>query len=349
MKINNKYEIIIDRHGQGCAVAVLDNGKIVDCFIDPHSNLNFYPPNTFLNARIERKISRMGGYFIKLPNDKQGFLKTKRDYPEGALLTLQSKVFYDLKKAQAFTDSFKITSKYFILKFGQQGIAFSKKLNNNFDKVGFMNLLKPSSEILANIFLICRSSAANVCESELSGHLKKILLRLRDIKKSILNGEIYYDGLAKNVAIEKYGTRYCRIIEDEGIFERIGIWDQLKQIEERKQYLNNGSYLIFDQTNAFLTIDVNSGKDLKISKEGLNLIASNEIARVIRVLGIGGKILIDFLPCSKKERQLIYEEISVSFSDDDVENNIWGWTKGGIFELQRERQKVPLKLLISDH
>ena len=98
MNLKNKYEMIIDKHGQGCAVAVLENGNILDCFIDPISNSHFYPPNTFLKAKIERKISGLGGYFISLPNGKQGFLKTKKNYAEGATLILQSKVFYDPEK-----------------------------------------------------------------------------------------------------------------------------------------------------------------------------------------------------------------------------------------------------------
>ena len=53
------------------------------------------------------------------------------------------------------------------------------------------------------------------------------------MKSALLNGQTYYDGLAKKVAIEKYGTKLYKIIEREGIFERIGIWEQLKEIRNR--------------------------------------------------------------------------------------------------------------------
>ena len=42
-------------------------------------------------------------------------------------------------------------------------------------------------------------------------------------------------------------------------------------------------------------IDVNSGKNLKVVSKELNLLACGEICRLIKVLGIGGKIIIDFL------------------------------------------------------
>ena len=120
---------------------------------------------------------------------------------------------------------------------------------------------------------------------ELKDHFRTILIRLKKVKNSLSTGQTYFDGLAKNVAIEKYGNKFCTIIENEGIWESIGIWDKLKEIGEGKHFLTNGSYLIFDQTSAFLTIDVNSGKNHKISKENLNLVSCNEITKVLRILG----------------------------------------------------------------
>ena len=70
-----KKEIIIDKYGIGHAVIILENNKIVDCFIDPPSIDGFYPPDTFVKAHIDRKATNMGGYFIKLPNGNQGLLK----------------------------------------------------------------------------------------------------------------------------------------------------------------------------------------------------------------------------------------------------------------------------------
>ena len=80
----------------------------------------------------------------------------------------------------------------------------------------------------------------------------------------------------------------------------------------------------------------------------INLASCIEIARVIKIFGYGGKILIDFLSCSSQERKQIYGEITLSFSKDCAKTKILGWTKGGIFEIQRERNKTPLNLLLED-
>ena len=48
----------------------------------------------------------------------------------------------------------------------------------------------------------------------------------------------------------------------------------------------------------------------------------------------------------KIREKIIYDLIVQSFLDDIPKNKIWGWTNGGSFELERERDKSPLKLLV---
>ena len=156
----------------------------------------------------------------------------------------------------------------------------------------------------------------------------------------------YCDGLAKRSALNKYDVERCHVIEEEGIFERLGLWSKIDELSKKKIFINNGAYLILEQTSSFFAIDVNSGKNLKVGAKELNLLACNEICRLIKVLGLGGKIIIDFLPCAKSEKREIYDAVSGFFLDDIPTNKIWGWTSGGSFELERERDKIPLKLLV---
>ena len=120
-------KIIIDKYGHGHAVVVLNRGKIIDAFIDPPSGANFYAPNTQLKAKILRRITKMGGYFIKLPNGCEGFLKSRQKYKEGEHLNVIAKVFFDVEKAQSFSDQFKLTTKYFIIENKKSKVYFSKK------------------------------------------------------------------------------------------------------------------------------------------------------------------------------------------------------------------------------
>ena len=100
LKISKNNEIIIDKYHGGHATVVRENGKIVDCYIDPPFSFVFILL-ILLKAKIERKISNIGGYFITLPNRKQGFLKSKRNYKR-ELTLLQSRVFFEIDKPQFY-------------------------------------------------------------------------------------------------------------------------------------------------------------------------------------------------------------------------------------------------------
>ncbi|MDC3081801.1 ribonuclease E/G [Paracoccaceae bacterium] len=339
-------EIIIDRCGLGHAAVVLEEGKIIDCFIDPPLGVSFYPPNTFVKANIDRKSPNMGGYFVKLPNGIKGFLKSKNKYGEGDSVSVLSKVISEPHKPQTFTDILKAESKYFVIKMSDRGYAFSKKLPGDFNKSAASNLLQSKIQNLDDIFVICRSSAASITLHELDKEAEKAITHLKAIKAALTLKGLYYDGLARDTALEIYRTKFFNVKEEVGGFELLGIWDKLEEIKNGRVYLNTGSYLIFEQTSAFVTIDVNSGADLKTTRDEINLKACDEICRIIRIYGFGGKILIDFLTCSNVSRQKIYRKIVGFFSKDTSRNKIWGWTKSGLFELERKRDKIPLKLLM---
>lgn len=348
-KIGMKKEIIIDKHGIGNAVLVLEDDRIIDCFIDPPLKADFYPPDTFVKANVDRKVSNIGGYFVKLPNGKQGLLKSKNKYKEGMSVIMSSKVIHDPLKPQVFSDILKTITKYFVIKTGEKGVSFSKKIPERFDKVGATSLLTTKLRNLENIFVICRSSIANINFLQLDVELEKALAHIKEIKFGLEKNHIYFDGLARKVSLERYDAALCKITEEEGIFERLGLWDKLEEIKGGRVALKGGSNIIFEQTSAFLTIDVNSGNFLKKNNKELNLRACKEILRMIRIFGLGGKILIDFLPCSQKVKREIYDNIFDFFSDDQVRSKILGWTKGGIFELERKREKIPFKLLFQDY
>ena len=62
------------------------------------------------------------------------------------------------------------------------------------------------------------------------------------------NDHIFYNGLAKDVALDRFGSMSSKILEEEGIFESLGIWDQLYKVLHEKINFGKGSYLYIQKT-----------------------------------------------------------------------------------------------------
>ena len=67
-----KTQVLIENHGVGNIVVIQKGENLEDIFVDPQNLERFYPPSAIIKAKITRKISKLGGYFLSLPNGKKG-------------------------------------------------------------------------------------------------------------------------------------------------------------------------------------------------------------------------------------------------------------------------------------
>lgn len=87
------------------------------------------------------------------------------------------------------------------------------------------------------------------------------------------------------------------------IFEELGIEKQINEAFQRQVLLPCGGYLVIDETEALIAIDVNTGrnkgtKDLDKTILDTNLEAAYEIARQLRLRNIGGLVVVDSSTCA---------------------------------------------------
>lgn len=110
--------------------------------------------------------------------------------------------------------------------------------------------------------------------------------------------------------------------------------------------------LIIELTSAVATIDVNAGAVSGTSKEDatmtVNLRAAEEVARLCRLLDLGGSVIVDFItPKSKNHRGIIAEHLSATFNvTDDRFVELRPMSRHGLLELTRERSGPSLTLLL---
>ena len=133
------------------------------------------------------------------------------------------------------------------------------------------------------------------------------------------------------------------------IFDNFDISKQIKSLFAKYVSLKRGAYLIIEHTEAMNVIDVNSGNRTKAEDDqeqtalDVNLAAAREIARQIRLRGISGLILVDFINMPEKEQ----EERLLGFlqglvREDPVPTKVVDMTVLHLVELTRKKIRRPL-------
>jgi len=127
------------------------------------------------------------------------------------------------------------------------------------------------------------------------------------------------------------------------IFDEYGVEHELQKLFERKIYIPAGGYIIMEQTEAMMVIDVNSGryagkKDQELNSLRTNLECAREIARQIRLRDIGGLLVVDFIDLyDEKNRKKVYDELKRELKRDRAKSVVLPMTQFGLVQMTRQR------------
>jgi ribonuclease E len=129
------------------------------------------------------------------------------------------------------------------------------------------------------------------------------------------------------------------------IFTKYQLEDQIASIYKKEASLKSGGFLVVEQTEALVSIDVNSGKSTKkknIEETAFhtNLEACEEVARQLRLRDMGGLIVIDFIDMrERKHKAEITKALKKHLKSDKAKTKVGGITKFGLMEMSRQRIK----------
>jgi ribonuclease G len=138
------------------------------------------------------------------------------------------------------------------------------------------------------------------------------------------------------------------------IFDVYNIEPEIEKMLDRKIWVKKGAYFVIDQTEAMVTIDVNTGRFVgKSTQESTvlktNLDAAKEIARQIRLRDIGGLIIVDFIDMELAEnRKKVFDEFKAAFKNDRSKNSILPISDFGLIEMTRERIRPSILHTLSE-
>jgi len=142
--------------------------------------------------------------------------------------------------------------------------------------------------------------------------------------------------------------------EPQAIFDRFNITRQLESTFSRQVHLKSGGYLVIDETEALVAIDVNTGrhkggKDPESTILKVNLEAAEEICRQLRLRNMGGLIVLDFIDMKgHKDRQQVYQKVKEGLKRDKAKTHILPISQLGLMEMTRQRHTESVRSAVYD-
>ena len=183
---------------------------------------------------------------------------------------------------------------------------------------------------------------------------------IRDIYTNDIE-EVYVEGsesykIAKNhmkMLIPSHAKRVAEFKGDRRLFQYYQVEAQLDQIHHNEVTLKSGGYLVLNQTEALVAIDVNSGKatrerNIEETAVKTNLEAADEIGRQLKLRDLSGLVVIDFIDMEENRNQhLVERRLKEALRNDRARIQVGGISHFGLLEMSRQRLRPSLVESIS--
>jgi ribonuclease G len=134
--------------------------------------------------------------------------------------------------------------------------------------------------------------------------------------------------------------------EPVSLFDKLEIEGEIRDLFKRRCDLPSGGYLIIEQTEALVSVDVNSGrytgkKDPEKTILKTNLEAAHEVARQLRLRDIGGIIVCDFIDMeTRSNRDRVLQELRTYLAHDRARTKAFAVSELGLVEMTRQRVRA---------
>ena len=138
--------------------------------------------------------------------------------------------------------------------------------------------------------------------------------------------------------------------KDVPLFEQMGIQEEINKALKPKVWLKSGGYIVINQTEALVAIDVNTGKFVGRSSRledtifKTNVDAIQEIVRQIRLRDLGGIIVVDFIDMDeRKNRQKVMATLEEALRADRSPSKMLAFNEFGLVAITRKRVRQSLE------
>ena len=281
-------------------------------------------------------------------------------------------------KGAFLTTWISIAGRFLVLTPGQEQIGVSRKVEDPEERARLKDLLN-GIQPGENMGVIIRTASEGASKSSIQQDLQYLKKLWKDIQKKAPTEkspsliyqeadlatrsvrdylsedivEIWTDDEATKARVEEIASlifpdRAGDIVklhkdQRQSMWERFNLLRQLETVTSREVVLPSGGRLVFDQTEALMAIDINSGKTQgKTNFEAMvfrtNMEAAEAIARHLRLRDIGGQVVIDFIEMRDKNHcREVERTLRNAMRKDRARHDVGHMSSFGLLELVRQR------------
>lgn len=133
------------------------------------------------------------------------------------------------------------------------------------------------------------------------------------------------------------------------VFEELNIQKQIDEAFSRQVWLKCGGYIVIDETEALIAVDVNTGrnrgaKDVEKMILQTNVESAEEVARQLRLRNIGGLVVVDFIDMRhRRDQQQVYKAMKDRLRKDKAKTQVLQISQIGLMEMTRQRLNESLR------
>ena len=329
-------------------------------------------------GEVKNILPSLKGAFLDIGYEKNVFLYLDGNIKikKGNRLAVQIIKEEDGEKSAKSSLNLLLPGRYIMLQMLKEEIEFSKKLTEEFKEK-----IRHEIELYNNTGVIIRSNSIETSIDEIKNEYDYLYQIYSQIKRkenySSSLGLIYdFNGILGKILrdisgsiesitvndtkdrcfIEEYiKGKINTIVKLEGnVFLNHGIEEDIKDLRKRCIILPSKGNIIIDKTEAMYVIDVNSSKNTSESSMDktafkTNIEAAAEIPRQIRLRGLSGIIIIDFIDLKdKNKKKELLDILQLGFKEDRLKPSVYPFTELNLVQITRKKV-TPLSYYLEEN
>lgn len=283
-------------------------------------------------------------------------------------------------KGALLTGYISIPGRYLVLSPYEQGVRISRKMKDASERERLYKTVKSMAP--QSFAFIVRTAAVGTRKTDIAKDMRYVLRLYRkivqeanrnpapcllysdadittrivreflpsDVEEIVVDEKEQLERLKKNLKVLLPRLTRCLRLYDSilPLFASYSVEEQIEGLESREVPLPSGGRIVIEQTEALVSIDINSGglkgADMEQTAYQTNLEAVEEIARQLRLRDLGGLIVIDLIDMEKKEHRIAVERrLREAMRADRAKHTILPTNRLGLMTLSRQRQSSLLE------